>query len=110
MRVDALESDLHPPAARRELNGIREQVPDNLLKPHGVAGNGDDARVHDLLQAHAFGFGGRADGLDRRLDERVGVNLSDIYSEFAGDDARDVKEVVDELSLRPRVALDRLEG
>jgi len=36
----------------------------------------------------------------------VQVDVLDVHPELAGDDARDVEDVLDELRLGPRVALD----
>src|SRR5690242_18553384 len=35
MRVHSLRTNLDPPAARRELDRIGQQVPDDLLQPYG---------------------------------------------------------------------------
>src|SRR5918912_170719 len=110
VRVHALQPDLYPPAPRGKLNGVREQIPDHLLKAHGVARDGDDARVHDLLQAHALCFRRGTDRFDGCLDERIWVHLSDVYPELACDDARNIEQVVNELRLRTSVPLYRLKG
>ena len=59
--VHALQPHLHAAAARRELDGVREQVPDDLLQAVGVARDGAGPRVEDRLQADALGLGRRPD-------------------------------------------------
>ena len=60
VRVDALEPHLHAAALRRELDGVRQQVPDHLLQAIGIAGDRADARIEQRLHPHALRVGGRA--------------------------------------------------
>ena len=59
VRVDPLQQHLHLAALGRELHGVGEQVPDDLLEPCGVAGDGARERVEHLLDADALGVGRR---------------------------------------------------
>ena len=105
------QADLDPPAAGRELDGVREQVPDHLLQPVGVAehraGQPAEARRRAgcpwrrppgaTLSSAASMMRAQLDGLE-------------VEPQLAGDDARDVEQVGDELGLGPGVALDGLQG
>ena len=61
---DARQPHLHPAATIGELDGIREQVPQDLLQPIGIAGDRRRIRIEDALQAHTLRVGGRADRID----------------------------------------------
>jgi hypothetical protein len=50
VRVHAQQPDLHPPALGGELDGVREEVPDDLLEAVGIAGHRPDLRP-DRLRA-----------------------------------------------------------
>src|SRR5438874_1250928 len=58
VRFDLRRRDLHVPPLRRELDGVREQVPHDLLEPVGVAGEALVRQVRSPLEADAFGLGG----------------------------------------------------
>src|SRR2546430_1733210 len=45
VRVDALEAELDAPVPRGELDGVREQVPEDLLETLRIAGDDDRAGV-----------------------------------------------------------------
>ena len=69
VRVDALEPHLDPAALRRELDGVGQQVPHDLLQPIGIARDRTDARIEDGLEAHALGVGGRLHGRHGVVDD-----------------------------------------
>src|ERR1051325_3985759 len=49
VRANAFESHLHAPVSGSKLDGVREQVPDDLLQAIRVAGDGPSHRIeHDL--------------------------------------------------------------
>ena len=56
MRIDALQPNLDAPAARRELDRIREQVPHDLLEPIRIPRYRTDIRIDDRQNAHALCF------------------------------------------------------
>jgi hypothetical protein len=55
--IHALQPYAHPAVFRRELDRIRQQVPDDLLQPAQVAGNRSNGPVERLLEADALGVG-----------------------------------------------------
>jgi hypothetical protein len=50
VRVDPLDPDLHPAAAIGELDGVRQEIPENLLQPLRVPGDLDDRPPFDFLR------------------------------------------------------------
>ena len=60
-------------------------------------------------QANLFSGGGGADGFDGGFDDRRQPHGLHIQAQLAGHDARHVKNVVDDLSLRMHIALDDFE-
>src|SRR5262249_57806788 len=61
VRVDAPKRDLDPASLRRELDGVHEEVPDDLLDPVRIAVDRPRVGVDERLQPSPLGFGGRAD-------------------------------------------------
>ena len=53
VRVDPLQEDLDLAALGRELDGVGEEVPDDLLEAGGVAGDGTGERIEHLVDADA---------------------------------------------------------
>ena len=110
VRVDALEANLHASVPRRELDRIRQQVPDNLLQPLRIAGNRNARLIDGGLQPDALRRRRRRHGLERLLNHARQVDGPDVEPQFAGDDPRHVEDIADQLFLEPRVAFDRLEN
>ena len=97
-------------ALRRELHGVREQVPDDLLQPVGVADHAHArASMSALDRRSAWPARRRPDRRRSPLDDGREVDRRDVEPQLAGDDARDVEEVLDEAHLRAGVALDAAE-
>ncbi len=70
VRVDARQHELHAPALRRELHGVGDEIPDDLLQPIRVAVHGHTERLDDGLQAHAFASAaGRTDSSAESMTE-----------------------------------------
>src|SRR4030095_8635406 len=61
VRVDALKGDLDPASLRRELDGVHQEVPDNLLDPVRIAAERSRIGVDERLQPEPLGLGGGAD-------------------------------------------------
>ena len=90
-------------APGRELDGVGEQVPDDLLQPVGVAGDRARLGVQDRRwSADPLGLGRRAHGVQRGLDHRPRARTGlHVQAQLARDDARDVEDVRDELASGP---------
>ncbi|HEY3461132.1 MAG TPA: hypothetical protein VGL52_09935, partial [Casimicrobiaceae bacterium] len=110
MRVHAFEQDLHPAALRRELDRVAQQVPDDLLQSGGVARNNAASRIENALEPNALRIRRRLDRFDRIADHVDQGHALHIEAYLAGEDAAQLQEVVDELDLRARVALDHVEA
>src|SRR5580765_5541346 len=63
--VGLLEPHFHTPVVRRELDRVRQQVPDDLLQAAGVAGDDAQAPVDKGFNADVLGVGGGRHRLDR---------------------------------------------
>jgi len=101
---------LHPAAARRELDRVREQVPHHLLEPIRVARDEPGLRVEVDVQREALCLCRRSHGFDPRLRHRLQRDRADAQPQLAGDRARDVEQVLDDPRLQSRAALDRFQG
>ena len=108
--VHAVRLHGHRPAVRRELDGVREQVPEDLLQPARVPRHRARVRGHVGGERHALGFRGGADRLQRGADHRHRLDGLDVEPHRARDHARHVEQVRDEAGLEPRVPQDRVEG
>ena len=106
---DALEAHLHASLLRRELHGVRHQIPDDLLQPARIAGHGSDARIDDRLNPYAFGVGGGLDRGDRVVDDERQLDRLHVQANLARHDARHVEHVLHDLRQPRGVALERLE-
>ena len=106
VRARAVEGQGDASISRRELDGVGEQVPDDLLEPAGVTGErpgSDELRVElDALRLRQ-----RPHAVDGGLDDRDQIDRPAVQPELSGDQARDVEEIFDELHLQLRVELDR---
>ena len=108
-RGGALQPHLDASAARRELDGVRQQVPDHLLQAVGIRVHGPALRLQRGVEHDALALGGGTDGVQRGLDDGGRLHRAHVQAQLAGDDARDVQQVLDELALRACVALDGLQ-
>ena len=107
MRLIATEHDANGSAAQRELGGVGQKIPDDLLEPPGIAGE-DALGVEHHAETQALRLDGGTRRVDGGLDDarkRDGLYLEGKLARY---DARDVEEVLDELRLANGVALDRL--
>ena len=106
--VDTLESQIHGAPARRELDGIGEEVPEHLLEALRIAEHrplrGSDPRAdRDLLR---FRLG--ADGLESRPQHRLEIHWATAETQTATHDGREIQEILDEPRLLLGIARDGL--
>ena len=92
----------------RELDRVRQQVPDDLLQAVGIAAQGPDRRHRDG-ELDVLGRRRRLHGRRRRVDHRGQVERPDAEADLPGDDPGDVQQVLDELGHRLGVAIDRVQ-
>ena len=64
---DRLDEDIDTSALRRELDRIRQQIPDHLLQPAGVAADRSRAGIGIEREMHVPGRRQGANGIERRL-------------------------------------------
>ncbi len=92
------------------LHRVREEVPEDLLKPVGVGGRELDAARDHGVDDDALRARGGQNRVDGGIEERRDIDLLDVEAELALHDARHVEQIVDELRLRFRVPMDRFDG
>ena len=83
----ALERELHAAAARRELDRIGEQVPDDLLQARGVAAHHERCRCDERLESHAFRVCRGARPCDRFFDGARELDRLHVEAHLAAEDA-----------------------
>ena len=93
----------------RELYGIREQVPNDLLQTVGVSQNRFRLAFEygcqlDLLRIRRGPY-----GIDRRFDNLGQLDGTSVQPNFPADDARNFENDIDELRLGPGIAIDNLD-
>lgn len=102
------QRDANVAAGGCELDRVRDEIPDDLLKPIRIDGDGRERRVEIRRDVNSLRLGSRLQSMERRVHERLEPRGYRGQLELAGDDARDVEQVFDEARLRPSGALDRL--
>src|SRR5262249_26352182 len=90
------------PAFARELDGVREQVPDGLLQTASVADHHAALAFNRRAQGHPFHCGAGPDDVDGGLKDAFDLDRLGVEFEPAGDDARGVEDVIDQSCLRLR--------
>ena len=106
VRIDAFETNLHAPAFRREFDGVREEIPDDLLQTVGIAGNRSGLRVEQHLQTDVFRFRRVKQRINRRFDDFARLDELHVEPQFARDYSGNIQNIFDDLRLRTRIAVD----
>ena len=109
VRPNALELDLDSPILRGELDGVVQQVPDDLLQPAGVAADQQAGRLQHRVEPNALRLGRVTDRFQRVVDELAEIDGLHGEPQPAIHDLRHVEQVVDEADLRPDVPDDDLD-
>jgi hypothetical protein len=107
MPVDGGDVHGHAAAGRRELDGVRQQVPDHLLQPRGIGADAD-GRAGPHLDLNFLRHRRRRDRVDGAVRDRDEIHALHLEPHVARHAARDVEDVVHDPRLRLRVALDGL--
>ena len=94
------------PLARRELDGVRQQVPEDLLQPVWIPVDERRLGVRLQLEPDPLGLGGGAGRLERGARHGHEVHQPRRQGELARDDTRVVEQVLDQPRLRLGAALD----
>ena len=97
-----VERHRDPAAARRELDRIREQVPDHLLQPLGIAGHCAGVLVQRALDRDVLGVGGGSTASIALADQRREIDGLHRQPQLSRNDAGDVEHVLDDAASAPR--------
>ena len=108
-RIAPLDRDLHPPTLGRELDRVREQIGDDLLQALLIAehrGRGIEHGLNPDVPSPP-----RPGACSRSVCSTIALTLHRLDAEVqrARHDAADIEQVLDQLGLRSRIALDRIE-
>ena len=109
VRIDPFESHLDDAVLWREFDGIRHEVPDDLLQSIGITRNRRGGRIKNGVNTNVLGLRSRKDGLDRVGDDAREIDRLNVQTNLAGDDSGDIKNVLDDLRQCRRVPLHGLE-
>ena len=82
-----LEGHVDAAARRRELDRVRQEVPDDLLEPVRIDQGGRGRRRQMRAEHDVLAVGGRADAVDGALDDAAQVHRPHVETEPAGHDA-----------------------
>ena len=107
--VDARERDVDGAAARRELDRVGEQVPDDLLNAVRIERERRVERRELDAKRERLALGLWPDRLDRRFDHGCDIGRLQVEPHLAGDDAVHVEQVLDQARLRLGIPGDRIE-
>ena len=109
--VDLRRADRDAAAVRRELDRVRQQIPQHLLQARGVGQHVGVAHVPRRSES-AMSLASAAGRTLSSAASSTGTTRQRLQLDLqlAGRHARHVDEVVDQLRLRLRVAIDQLEG
>ena len=80
------------------------------MQPAGIAGDVADSRIKRDLDLNFFGRRGGLKRIDRGIDDRGSINGPNVELQFAGDKARNIQKIFDQLGLRFSIAIDGLDS
>ena len=104
-------ADLDAPALRRELDRVRQHVAEHLVQPLRVAVDRRQVGRHELRERRsACASAAGSTPLTTLSTQLRHERPAALDLELAGDDARDVEDVLDQLRLQLRVAADDVDG
>jgi hypothetical protein len=109
LRLRAGERHPNAPAPRGELDRVRQQVPDGLLEPAGIAVHRTGGGIERGLQPQVLRFRRGRHRLDRGAHHLHRQQLVDVEADLAGGDAAHLEELVDQPHLQAGVAFDDVE-
>src|SRR3954468_9275527 len=103
----AADGERHAPSHGSELEGIRQEVPQDLLESRSISRNQTDRPIDVGVDDDRLPLRLRKDGLDRRVSAPADVDGLHLHLELPGHDAGAIEKIVDELRLRLDGSLDR---
>src|SRR5690349_11760474 len=87
------ELDSNLSALRRELDRVREQIPDDLLHARRIAPQSGLGLARVDLDRNVLRVRRVADGVERAVDERSNGDHLAVEAQLAGNDTRDVQQI-----------------
>jgi hypothetical protein len=109
VRPDSRGPQIDASVLRCELDRVREKIPENLLKPLPIT----EDRRQIVRDVHAYSdllcVGGRPHAFNGIQDDSREAHRSPLDDHSAGDHARDIQNVVDELRLGSGVSFNDLQ-
>src|SRR5437868_1184415 len=105
----SLQLDADLSAFRSEFDGVRQQIPDNLLHSQRLTLNHHGMLWHSNSQADFRRFGSLPHRFQSGFDNHSQVDGFERKVKFAGYDSRDIEKIVYEPGLQSRSALDCIE-
>src|SRR5690242_8169266 len=104
-RVRAFQRNIDTAVRRRELNGIGQQVPHDLLQSSRITGDLGNG-LQSAAQLNAFCLRGRTHDIDCIENHTDKIQRLDLQFELAARDPSRIQEVLDELQLRFAVSFN----
>src|SRR5438552_3184690 len=95
-----------PSSAAEKLAGIVKEVPEDLLQTIWIAWDRTTLLVHHSFKLNVFCLKRWPNDIDSSFDHCTDINWPRLYLEFPGDYPGHVEQIVDQLRLGARVALD----
>ncbi len=108
--INSLQLNPHTSSARRELNGVRDEIPRDLLQAVGIAHHLVSGVIQSQLQVDFFGLCRRAQTINSDGADGVQVNWLQVQAQLAGHDAGNIEQIFNELRLHSRVATNDLDS
>src|SRR5262249_23739040 len=105
-RTRTAQRNLNATASWSELNGVRKQVPDDLLQASRI-GRDETNWFTVNLYLDFLRAGGGANDLDSCFDHRERIDRPLFQVKLSTNDSRHIHQVFDQLRLRLGVALNR---
>jgi hypothetical protein len=110
MRIDALKKHFGSPPVGRELDGIRQKIPDYLLQAIRVSRDDFSLDIEREPDIDPLGFRRRVKYLRGVLDHASQFDGSNIEAEFAADDPGGIEQILYQFRLSSGATLDYLYG
>ena len=105
-----MELDRYLSSVRRKLDRVGQQIPKDLLQAICVAEHGGRFSFEVNFDLNVLRFGRWSHHIDGCFQDRCEFERMQFQIEIAGDDPRNVENVVNDLCLRFGVSIYRLDG
>ena len=106
---DPLNLNLNLAAFRCELDGIGQQIPDNLLHALRIAPHRASRIIEQRVDFDLPHFGGKIHRIQRGTDDIGQIDALDIELQVTGDNSRNIEDIFNQLGLTSGIAFDRFQ-